>query len=442
MRASLVSLRVASMAAATALVTATGCNLDTTNPNAPTQSTVLTTRDGIVRLAVGLQANWGSQMDDFIFPGGLITDDLGARQGALQSYRDAETGVLLNDYDATRLSWNSHYRTVNAANDLIANAPKVGLGDATLNDVLALAYLAKGVALGDLLQQYQRIILDPSQGGPGTYADRAAAVARVRALLDSAAARYSASPPSAEFTSSILAPTIALPSTIYAMQARYARLANDWQSALAAAAKVSPGVVSSMPFSATAPNPIVAGFSAYALPRDTLRLEAEPGDARVQFHEIITGAPIAGALRPLRNFAQYTSAASPIAIYYPGEIQLIRAEAYAQTGQLTQAASEVNAVRTKCAAGAADPQACLPPLPASQLATQAQILAEIYKQRRFELFATGLRWEDARRLQSVGPGLIARRCWLLYPVDQRNADPATPPDPESSPPSQPVSCGI
>ena len=73
----------------------------------------------------------------------------------------------------------------------------------------------------------------------------------------------------------------------------------------------------------------------------------------------------------------------------------------------------------------------------------ADLLAEVYRNRRYELFATGLRWEDARRLGSVGVGGgIATRCWLPYTVGERNANPANvPADPEGSePPAFPASC--
>ena len=46
------SLRVLAITAFAAL---SGCNLDKTNPNAPTQSTILGGREGVTALAIGLQ---------------------------------------------------------------------------------------------------------------------------------------------------------------------------------------------------------------------------------------------------------------------------------------------------------------------------------------------------------------------------------------------------
>ncbi|MFL5576322.1 MAG: RagB/SusD family nutrient uptake outer membrane protein [Gemmatimonadaceae bacterium] len=430
---------VAVAASALALLGAAGCNVDVTNPNQANQHAIFTTREGIVRLAVGVQSRWGEQQDDFIFPGGLITDELGAKKGALQSYRDAATGVLDPTYDAVRLSWLSHYRTVATADDILANAPNVAeLSDSTRSGVMVLAMVAKAEALGQLLQQYKQIVIHPTPGA-NVYVDRAAALAEVRSLLDKAAQQYATLRPGAEFTTQIKDSRLDLKSTIPALQARYARLANDWQAALAAANQVDLASFSRFSYSASVVNPVASGFAAYALPLDTLKLAAETGDARVAYHERLDSAVAGDLNRTLHPFAQFANAAASVPVYYPGEVQLIRAEAEAQLGQLSAAAAAVDSVRTKCAAGAATPQACLQPLLPTELDTKEKILAEVYRQRKLELFGTGLRWEDARRLGSVGPALIARRCWLMYPIDQRNADSSVPADPEpASPPSSAV----
>ncbi len=90
----------------------------------------------------------------------------------------------------------------------------------------------------------------------------------------------------------------------------------------------------------------------------------------------------------------------------------------------------LDSVRTDCAGGRGldDPKACLPALTAPL--TQSQLLAEIYLQRRYELFGTGLRWEDVRRRNAIrGPTAApavptdGQRCWLPYAVGDRNTHP-------------------
>ncbi len=424
------SLRVLAITAFAAL---SGCNLDKTNPNAPTQSTILGGREGVTALAIGVQARFGSGMSSFIFPGGLISDEFGTPIGALQSYKDAEVGALAETYDAVELPWQSHYQTIKTADDLIVNAPLVSLGDETLSGILGMSYLLKAASLGDLVQLYQKIIINPRSESLA-FVDRPIALASILGQLDSALVQNRKFATRSVFDASIRARGFDIGNTILAMQARYQRLAGNWNAALAAANQVDTSVVSVMPFSDQAINPLfdLSARSSYVRPRDTLRIAAEPGDARVAFN--LTGATVVGTVRPIRSFTQFAATTSPIAFYWPGEIMLIKAEAWANTGQLALAAAQVNYVRTRCGGASNQPKACLPALAASSLATQAQIIDEIYKQRKFELFGTGLRWEDVRRQRLVSAtSPFAKRCWLLYPNSERNTEPNVPANPADPP---------
>ena len=430
------SLRTLALASFLAL---SGCDLDRSNPNAPSQDTILSSREGIVALSVGLQARFGSGMAAFIYPGGLISDEFGTPIGALQSYKDAEVGALADTYNAVEEPWSTHYQTIKTADDLIANAGNVALGPETLSGVLAMSYALKGMSLGDLLQLYQQIIVNPRAAEPA-FVDRPTALAAVLALLDSAAVENAKFATRAEFNGSIKANGFDLKNTIFAMQARYQRIANNWPAALAAANQVDTGVVSLMPFSDQVINPLfdLSSRSSYIRPRDTIRVAAEPGDARVAF--ILGGPTVQGTVRPIRSFTQYAATTSPIPFYYPGEVMLIKAEAWANTGQLGLAAQMVNYVRTRCGGAANQPKACLPAFPLSSLATREQIVAEIYKQRKYELFGLGLRWEDVRRLGQVSAtSPFAKRCWLLYLNSERNTAASVPTNP-NDPPATPSTC--
>jgi starch-binding outer membrane protein, SusD/RagB family len=437
--------RLTPLVAATLSVAA--CNLDLTNPNAPTENEIFNTREGIVALAIGLQARYAAGMMDFVYPGGLITDELGATPAALPSYKDTETGApMVNTFDAVQTSWHSHYRTVKTANDLIHHAPDVTLGDSTLSGILTISYLFKAMSLGELLQQYKQIPTNTYRIAEPTFVDRGAALANVLALLDSAIAQYRSVLPGSEFNTAIRAgapgvPGLDVRNTIFAMIARYQRIAGNAAAARDAADSVDLSVISAMPFSNQAINPIfdLSSTAGYVRPVDSLRLQAEVGDGRLTF--LVTVAADSGNAQPLDRFAQYTSDSVPVPLYYPGEVMLIRAEALLDLADLSGARAAVNAVRTKCGAPANQPKACLAALADSLLDTDPEVRAEIYRQRRFELFATGLRWEDARRRGLVGAGSLAHRCWLLYPQSERNVNRNVPPDPEpaASPPF-PATC--
>jgi hypothetical protein len=416
-----------------------GCNLDKVNPNAPTQSDVLTTREGIIALSVGVQARYAAGMADLVYPSGVLTDELAATIGALQGYRDPEVGIVQNTYATATDLWSSHYRTIKSANDLIVNAPHVSLSDSTLSGILVLSYLLKAASLGELLQGYQQIAINTYNVAQPTFVARTTALASVLDLLDSARTQYAALRPGAEFNGSMLATGFDLSNTISAMQARYQRLGDNWAAALSASSAVNPNVLSTMPFSDQATNPIV-GLAIYVRPRDAFRLSAAPADTnRIKYH--ITVDPTVGFYQPLDLYRRYTTASAAIPLYYPDEMRLIRAEALTELGQLPEAQAVLDSVRTDCGGGgtADEPHACLAPL--GSALTQDSLRAEIYYQRKYELFATGLRWEDARRLGLVGATSVAKRCWLLYPLVESNVNPNAPPGPElTDPPAFPATC--
>lgn len=434
-------MRMRSIVALAGLALLGACDLDRQNPNAPTQQATLTNADGVIAVAVGLQARFAVSTGYFIYAAGLVTDELAAVSAALVTISDAETGVVTQGAGFAADYWNSEYRTIKTANDLITSAGTVTLDPGTRSGILAMAYVLKAAAIGELVQGFQRVPLETFSTQTPTFVDRATALARAIALLDSADTQLG-TPVSARFTTAVLARGFDIANTSRAYRARFQRMLGNDQAALAAANLVDRRVFSVLPFSDQIRNPVntLASGSSGVLPRDAWRLAAPAGDGRVAFHVAV--ASLEGRIKtPLDNYAHYGTPASTIPTYYPDEVLLIKAEALAKLNQLAQSQAVLDSVRTDCPGLVPDdPNACLPPL-AGQL-TQAQLLAEIAVNRRFELFATGLRWEDTRRQSLVGAGSAGKRCWLPYTIGERNANPANvPPDPEGTDaPAFPAKC--
>jgi hypothetical protein len=243
-----------------------------------------------------------------------------------------------------------------------------------------------------------------------------------------------------------------LPNTINLFRARYARMANDDATAIAASnlvARSGPTAMSVLTFPAPGVNfyANVTGGTNGIAPRRQFRTSMAAGDQRFTYFVDPTKPQTGRVAALLDSWSRYSSPQAPLPVYFPDEALLIKAEALANQGQLAQSQAVLDSVRTDCTGnrGIDDPKACLAPLPV-QL-SQAELITEIYNQRRYELFGTGLRWEDARRRNAVrgpvgAPGvpLDAQRCWLPYAVGDRNANPnATtavlpdPPEPASFP---------
>ena len=413
------------------------CDLDTTNPNSPTQETVVTDVEGLMALGVGLQLRFGTSTGNFIYSSGLLTMELGAITTAFSTISDAEGGTVPPGAAITGDFWSFSYRTIKTANDIIFNADNVAMPRGTRSGLLGLAYLFKAGALGELLQGFEELPIDTYNNPTPEFVDRPTALAYVLALLDSAQAAYTDTVPSAQFTTNVLATGLNIPNTILAYKARYRRLAGNWAGALAAADSVSRTVFSVLPFSAQAANPLftLSSGSSGVLPRDTVRTSDPTETQRTAY--FLTVANVAGRIgTPLDNWAVFSTNTSPIPTYYPDEVLLIKAEALVNLARLPEAQAVLDSVRTDCPGTGRvtnDPGPCLAPLVG--VLTAAQLRAEIYRNRRFELIATGLKWEDMRRLGLVGATSIAKRCWLPYPVGERNANPGNvPADPEGTEP--------
>lgn len=439
-------------ALAAALVFA-GCSLTLENPNAPTEPQVTTSTDGVIALATGLQGRFATSYGSFAYMAGLVTDEFASVSAALISISDAEQGSVAPGTLIAENVFNSAYRTVRTADDLLTGADALAgaIDPAIRSGLKALAYALKAEALGAALQSYQRIPIRTYGVTQPEYVSRTEALPYVRALLDSAANEISVQPPSAFFNSNILTPGVSLPNLIHLLRARYARMANDHATALAASnlvARSGVGAISQLTFPAPAVNffAAVTGGPNGVGPRRQFRLSMAPGNLRWQYFVTpsATATGRVGALLDLWN--RYANPQSPMPIYHPDEALLIKAEALANQAQLVAAQAALDSVRTDCTGGRGldDPKACLTPLPGPL--SQADLITEIYVERRYELFGTGLRWEDSRRRNAVrgfvaAPGVPvdAQRCWLPYAIGDRNANPNVPADP-TEPTSFPSGC--
>jgi hypothetical protein len=219
---------------------------------------------------------------------------------------------------------------------------------------------------------------------------------------------------------------------LYALKARYSLFAGNYVEALAAANMVDLTKRSTMNFDAVSINPIFETAtstnnvfqpvdSTFGLP---VGLRPTATDKRVQFYTSINPA-----VAPRFRVAGFgATSTTPWPYYLPGEMTLIKAEAYVRQAapDLASAVTELNKVITKKAANdpfgiGADEPAYSGPL------TATAILDEIYRQRSIELFMSGLKLEDMRRFGR--PTSERKRTFFPYPFRERDNNPNTPADP-------------
>src|SRR5687768_9575082 len=151
---------------ATLVAGAGACELDLTNPNSPTEELVLTTQEGIIALAVGMQGQFAGtsvgtgMVLSAVRASSLVTDELTTTSRALAADRSLVTGAGVDaSFGVVTQPYTNAFRTIRSAEELLANAGNVGLSAGTLAGINALARTYKAMSLGYAIQLYERIPL-------------------------------------------------------------------------------------------------------------------------------------------------------------------------------------------------------------------------------------------------------------------------------------------
>ncbi|MGI4737344.1 MAG: RagB/SusD family nutrient uptake outer membrane protein [Janthinobacterium lividum] len=420
-----------------ALLTLGACKKDYLNPSTASQTQVVTSSDGLLTLANGLQYRYttgaaASVLYNATALGGLSTRELTILNvGNIEEYNvSLGAGNVSNSNGIVRNAW-TQCQLVRANADLVlanvANAPEAG----TRSGIVAYASIFRALSLGTLAEFFEQAPLVTGDNAP--FVPRAQLLTDAVAQLEAAATQLAATPVSADFTSKIV-PGLDLANTLQALIARYSLEAGNYDKALAAAAKVDLTKKSVFNFDDNTRNPIFEvafGNRNVFEPTDAnLGLSApfipSAADQRLPF--LVRASPSATQNRGL---AFYTANSAPIPVYLPGEILLIQAEAYARKNDLLNAVIALNRVLTKTPAqdiyglGAALP-------PYAGAVTQDAVLLEILRNRDIELAFQGFRLADSRRFGRPGPGTTGaerNRNFYPYPRTERENNSSTPADP-------------
>ena len=415
-----------------------GCNKEYLNPSTASQPQVVGSSDGLISLCNGLQYRYSagslvSVLYNTTAAGGLSTNELTVlNQGNTEENNIKIGGAnVTNANGVVRNLWTQS-QLVRANADLVlanvGNAPEAG----TRSGIVASASIFRALALGTLAQYFEQAPLATQSNAP--FVPRVQLLQSAVAQLEAAAAQLAATPVSADFTAKIV-PGVDLPNTLQALIARYSLEAGDYDKALAAAGRVDLSKRSVFSYDETSRNPLFeAAFgnkNVFEPTNATLGLAGalapDPADRRLPFLLRITPPPTA-----TQNLGTgfYTANSAAIPVYVPGEMLLIRAEAYARKNDLANAVLELNKVRTKTATAADPLGAALPPY-AGPL-TPTDVLTEILRNRNIELAYQGFRLADSRRFGRPGPGAAGterNRNFYPYPRVERENNPATPADP-------------
>jgi starch-binding outer membrane protein, SusD/RagB family len=421
------------------------CKTDTEylNPSSASEKQVTADLNGLIALANGLQYRYSvgrqSPVYAMITANGLTTKELkvlNAGNTDEQNLQDGNASVLASNSIVSNL-W-SQLNVVKGNSDLILNSlDKVG-EPGVKSGLQAYASIFKALSIGITSQFWENVSIETAS--QSKFVSRADGLKEAIRLLEAASANITANPTSANFNSRIVQysttvngvttslPCIDIPNTLNALIARYALMAGDYDKALAAANKVDLTKKSQLNFDDLTRNPIwdvaFGNVNVYQ-PLDLnmgLPTALKPADADKRIDYYFTSRALVGNTYKGKGF--FKSNSDPIPMYLPSEMTLIKAEASARKNDLATAEKELNTILTKTT----DAWGIGAGLTAYNGAkTQTDLLTEIYRNRRIELFMSGLSLEDSRRFGR--PTTERTRTFYPYPQTERDNNPGTPADP-------------
>lgn len=372
-----------------------------------------------------------------------VSSDNGAFTGTYTTYADADQNKLVADNSVVASMWAVIYDAINRANQIIATVPSVQMDTATRNQMLGEAYFLRALNYHNLVRLWGGV---PIRTTPTTSAADAASATRATVPEVYAQILADLSKAGQLLTDNSVTRT-ASPGAVKAIEARVRLYMGDWAGAEAAAAAVedmgyelapnfsdlfsasgadTPEDIFRVIFTPKAYN--LVGY--YYLTRSLGgRWEVAPTkNVMSAFDSSFTSSSSYTEYNPTNPRAEWTIALNGSRRYaakFPtsvgdedihvirfAEVILIRAEALARLGRLTEAVAELNRVRER--AGVA-------PYVAAGM-TQDQVIAAVLNERRLELAFEGDRWPDLIRTGLAASTLGIPATQALYPIPQRDID--------------------
>jgi hypothetical protein len=420
------------------LIFPTACNKEYLSPTRPDEESVAGNVDALTALAVGLQKRYSYERQSPVYTtitaSGFSTYELRIINAGNTDENNLNIGKASVDGGNAIVNqlWTQSFLLIREANLIFDNISIVS--DAGYKSgLLAYASIFKALAYGTLATYFEKAPMEI--GEEAMFEDRTVVLEGAIELLETLDTDLAANPIPAAFLAKMPA-GLDITNTMYALTARYHTMLGNWDEALAAAVKVDLTKKSYFKYDATSPNPIafvsITTNNVFQPRNGTLGLPAalapDPIDKRLPFY-LLTLTPSPATDFRAKGFFSANDVTIPV--YLPGEIILIKAEAYARNDQYADAIIELNKVLTKKPADDAWGVGADLAVYAGAV-TQEAVLTEIYKQRCIELYMSGLKLEDNRRFGRPDPNAAdseRSRTFYPYPFTERDNNVNTPGNP-------------
>ncbi len=427
-----------------------GCNIfnidDRPDPNNTELGTVIEnpTRAEVSTLVTGTESGLRTDLRIYHINMGMI----GREMYRFLAAEPRNTGDLLgkgnSELDAgsfyTTRPWAAFYTNIRNANILIQSVNTIegdALSDAEISGVIGYANTIKGyqylMALTMQNENGIRLQNETDLQETGPLLSKEDALAEIATLLDNAATELGNAGSAFSFSLSGGFAGFDTPEGFLefnrALRARVAAYQGDFEGVLSALedsfidenADLGLGVYHVYSTATNDQlNPVFADPNAGSgdswVAHNSWVEDAEAGDERVDNKVVLRDEPASlDGLSSDYGLFVYQSQTAPFPIIRNAELLLLRAEALAQRddpGDLDAAEDDLNVIRS--AAG-------LPSFDRGLTGGQAEVIDEMLRQRRYELFFEGHRWIDMRRYERLDELPIDRtgdEVWESFPIPE------------------------
>jgi hypothetical protein len=424
-------------AMAAVMLLSAACKKDYTDPNKAAANNVEKTAAGLTGLVTGVQRTYAvsraGSIYNLVTTDGFLSNQLNIiNQGNTAEYQFYQGGEKVDATNTIVLSfWINSNKVIFDANTVLKNAPSLS-DKHYASGLIAYASIFKALALTNLAMFWEKLPDTTGVGVPVNFITNTEGYTKALNVLNNAIATVTADTISPSFIAAV-PPGINIVNTLHALKARLSIYTGNYAQALAEANLVDLTKKSTFNFDLVTLNPIfetATSTNNVYQPIDSTMglppaLAPDLADKREPFYISINA--VTGPRFRINGFGNASTASIPV--YLPGEMILIKAEAYARQSSpdLVNALIELNKVITK--QPASDPFGVGAGLPADPgpYTTQAQLLDQIYRHRAIELYMSGLRLADSRRFNR--PVSERKRNFLPYPFQEHDNNGNTPADP-------------
>jgi len=419
---------------------------------------ILTRPEAYPGLILGMTKNFaGNSLYRIIHAPGLTATELAAMNTYLTEPQLETGGPSLppDNSSITDLSYNLHSDR-NIAEKILLYIDDLNFENEDQKiGIKAYAKFFKAMTTGYLAQYWEKVTLENDENNEAEYVDRMEGLQMSINLLDEALNDLDGQTGAIDYINGLVSHNFSFVDVLHAFKARYEIETGDYQNAFDDADAVDltkksewsyDGGVNKNPLYK---NTLWANAALRIRPIDSLGLVSwqtpEANDQRNPFYltytSVISEHGCQHAVDNPKGF--WETETTPIPVYLPGEMILIKAEAKARLGgsaNLAEAVSYIDEVRTKTSADDVfGVGAGLAPW-AGDATNQQEVLDEIYKNYAIELFLQGQRFPIHRRfypnyLDNVdfnttnGCSLERANNFYPYPDQERANNPNCPPDP-------------